>query len=232
MVIRFVLFFLLVLSKSFAAAPATHLFFAQMWLDTHPYYATDDRVAFFIGTEFPDIRYLGTISRKQTHEKNVTIEMIKSSSSPFISGMRVHVFLDIKRKSFVAKSHLFDAFTDIPKKNHMFFLKLLEDEIYWNRIDTQLILNSLPTTLIEEVEQGVDKETVEKWHLSLMKYFKQKPSTYLKILSENGEGFLSVDAETIKCWAEVLPIYAKKQIFVKYSENLVDYMKVQFSESP
>lgn len=58
-----------------AAAPNTHVYFAQQWIDIHQM-PEEDQNAFIIGTLFPDIRYLGTISRDKTHEKGVTPEKI------------------------------------------------------------------------------------------------------------------------------------------------------------
>ncbi len=210
-------FLILCGSVAQAAAPATHVLYAQLWMEQN--YIADPQL-FVAGTLFPDIRYLGTISRAHTHEKGITPKKIRQTASPFKAGMRLHVYLDETREKFVKDSKIEKELTAIPKKYRVLFLKVLEDEIYWNQVDTQLAQNALAIIHDQEIEAGVDEETVLAWHRSLTDYFDQRPSLFFKQLALEGKGFLQADAETIAQWAQILPSYALNRTFIDYSNKM------------
>ena len=207
-----------------AAAAGTHLYFAQIWMDA---YSSFDRGAFVNGTLFPDIRYLGTISRKKTHEKGLTAQKIRSTRCPFKAGMRLHSFLDERREYFVKKSGILSQMEKISKKQRVFFLKLLEDEILWSRIDTELARNSLMDLLDQEIDLA-DSQTVQKWHQLLLLYFEQKPTDHFSALIAKGASFVDLDSETMAAWIPLLQEYASHPKYINYVDRLIFYMMMQF----
>ena len=208
------------LSTLEAAAPATHLLFAQRWLEHD---TTSERDTLIVGTFFPDIRYLGTIPRKATHEKGLTIKKIKETTSAFKKGMRLHAYLDEEREFFIEVCSIFDHLKAIPKNVRVLFLKVLEDEILWDQIDSQAALRSLSTVYPEQLEL-VDEETATAWHASLRDYFEHCPSLFFQKLANEQKGFLQADAATIKEWCDLLPYYAAQPIFINYVEQMIIYV--------
>ena len=65
---------LFIFNNAFACAPSMHAFIAELWLDTYQVKDEANRKAMIIGALFPDIRYLGKVSRAQTHTKNVSLQ--------------------------------------------------------------------------------------------------------------------------------------------------------------
>jgi hypothetical protein len=203
-----------------AAAPGTHVFFAQQWMAEHPIESIEDQKAFITGNLFPDIRYLGTISRSKTHEKDLSAEKIKKSSSFFKAGMRLHAYVDVQREKIVKKAGISYALKVVPKNLRVLFLKTLEDEIYWDKIDLQFAQDSLCFFCADEYAQDVSKQTIQKWHHIMTDYFKQRPSEFLKMRADNGESFLDADADTVKVWSRLIPQYASDPVFIEYAKTL------------
>jgi hypothetical protein len=202
-----------------AAAPATHVVFADMWLNEHRVTDSEERAEFIIGTLFPDIRYLGTIKRDETHEKNVTVEKILQSETPFLAGMRLHVFVDEKREKFLDKYGAISQLKEIDKEHRVLFLKMVEDEILWDNCEWNQIIEMLQTIYPQQL-LWVDQDTAEKWHQEMIFYFRQRPSVLLQQLAENNQGFLKVKPKTIQKWAEIFPVYVNDPYFIEYTENL------------
>ncbi|NGX42372.1 MAG: hypothetical protein K940chlam7_00652 [Chlamydiae bacterium] len=204
-----------------AAAPGSHLFFAEWWIDANGIFDQNCRDEFIIGNLFPDIRYLGTVKRRMTHVKGVNKDDIKNADSYFRAGILLHSFVDEEREKFVKKYKIFKKLDFIPKKGRVFFLKLLEDEILWENINLPQAQSALESIYPEEADTGVDLETINEWHSLMIDYFKQKPSVLLKNLKEKDLGFLHADKETVAKWSEILPILAKDPDFIQYMEKLI-----------
>lgn len=212
----------------YSAAPATHVHTAELWMQIYPFEDEDARLAFVAGTLFPDIRYQGSISRQETHEEGVTANKIRKTSSAFTAGKRLHAFVDVKREKFVEKNKIYSHLNMISKKDRVLFLKMLEDEIYWDRTDCQFAQVSLSRIYAEEVKTGLKDEEIERWHQTMIDYFKQRPSDFLLALSEEGKGFLKADAATVKEWCVLLPLFAKDPYFIKYTDDLSEHLKAQY----
>jgi hypothetical protein len=213
-----------------AAAPATHVYFAQLWMDLNGIQQLDMQNNLIAGTLFPDIRYLGTIKRDQTHEKGITTEKIRNSSNQFKAGMRVHAYLDVEREKVVKRTKISSQLSAIPKELRVLFLKTLEDEILWEQVRSQQVLQALVVVYPEEIEEGVTDETAIEWHETLIDYFNQKPSLFLQYRASQGLGFLKADHKTIEEWSRLIPLYAKKPVFLDYMDDLVDTMTKKFSQ--
>jgi hypothetical protein len=223
--VREILFasFLFLTAHVHAAAPATHVVFAELWMSANPIDDPVQRREFIIGTLFPDIRYLGTVKREETHETGVTANLIRKSETSFIAGMRLHVFVDLKREKYLEKYGTHSKLKKISKKHRVLFLKMLEDEILWNDCEWNEIIEMLEEIYPEQLN-WVDQATAEKWHQEMIRYFHQRPSLFLQQLADNNQGFLKVDAKTIKIWAEVFPQYVQDPYFIEYTENLKNYL--------
>lgn len=212
-----------------AAAPATHIYFAQLWMDLNGIDQLEEQNALIAGTLFPDIRYLGTISRASTHEKGITTEKIRHSSNMFKAGMRVHAYLDIEREKVVKYTKISSHLSSIPKHLRVLFLKTLEDEILWDNIDCQQAQQALIAVYPEELDEGVSEKTANEWHETMIDYLNQKPSEFLRERALKGKGFLNADRDTIEEWSRLMPVYAKKSVFLNYMDELISTMTLKFT---
>jgi hypothetical protein len=206
-----------------AAAPATHVVFAEMWLNAHEIYDPASRSEFIVGTLFPDIRYLGTIDRDETHETKITPDKIRKADTFFRGGMRLHVFVDVQREKFISKYRVNSHLKAIPKDLRVLFLKVLEDEILWNDCEWQTITEMLQVIYPEQLLY-VEEDIAQEWHQKMSLSLSQKPSLFFQYLAENDLGFLKADAKTIKLWAEIFPEYANDPYFIKYTKDLKEHL--------
>ena len=127
--------------------------------------------------------------------------------------MWLHAFVDVKRKKFATKSGIYSRLKMIRKRYRVTFLKLLEDEIFWDHIKCQQWQQSLKTIFPEEIEAGVEIQIIQKWHQTLNDYFRQRPSALLNHLAESHQGYLNVDPKTIAMWSIILPALAADSRF-------------------
>jgi hypothetical protein len=129
-----------------AAAPVTHVLLAEKWIEYKEHYNKKEKRAFILGTLFPDIRYLGVVTRNKTHEFELTISDLEKKQSPFIKGKRLHAWVDETREALVVKWNIYSKLKSIKdQKYKATFLKLLEDEILYTQRDWQNIRHYLLT---------------------------------------------------------------------------------------
>jgi hypothetical protein len=154
------------------AAAITHIVFADKVLKDLP---NVSRKEFFIGTSFPDIRYIRVIEREKTHVPNLSIENIKAESNSFRAGFLLHSLLDKLREEYLDKNGLYEL---IPKTGlTVQALKLFEDQVLRDKVsDWNTVADSMNDILPEETEFGILGENISKWHNILKDYVMQKPS--------------------------------------------------------
>jgi len=153
------------------AAPATHIIFAEKFLDNNP---SLSRKEFILGTSFPDIRYLGVIQREETHLSPITPELLHDVARPFMAGVAFHNHIDLLRKSYWEDSGLL---TDLPQSPYISqALKVYEDMIlYDNCTNWSEIGGYFNTVLDEEVDFNISSANIARWHKMLQAYLASKP---------------------------------------------------------
>ncbi len=153
------------------AAPITHIVFTEKVFDK--LFKDKTRKDFFVGTLFPDIRYLNVISRDKTHYDNLSIAKLINDES-FAAGVKFHSIVDQAREKFVVENN---TYLLCPKSKYITqSLKILEDEIFYNYVeDWEVIINYLNKILPIEKDSGIAKKYLEKWHLLLQQYFHHEP---------------------------------------------------------
>ncbi len=153
------------------AAPITHIVLANKIFKDLP---NISRKEFFVGTSFPDIRYIRVIDRDKTHVKDVSLENIKNESS-FKAGFLLHSLVDKLREDYLDKNGLYNL---IPKSGlAMQAVKLFEDKILYDKLsDWSFVADYFKDILPEESEFPIQKQDISKWHKILSDYLAQKPS--------------------------------------------------------
>lgn len=142
------------------------------------YFAHLDKEKFFIGTVLPDIRYFGRVDRDKLHFSNVSLEEIKRENS-FLAGLKFHSLLDEVRENYLQANDIYSLCPE--SKYKVETVKALEDEIYYNKLlDWKIIINYLDDVLPEELELGLEKNFVLKWHKILQEYYSEKPNDKIR----------------------------------------------------
>ncbi|OGN02713.1 MAG: hypothetical protein A2655_03315 [Candidatus Yanofskybacteria bacterium RIFCSPHIGHO2_01_FULL_43_42] len=154
------------------AAPITHIVLADKVFDE--YFPNLSKDKFLVGTSFPDIRYLRVIKREQTHPKNITLSDIKSVES-FNGGLLFHILIDRVRENYMQEN---DIYSLMPASKLITqTLKLLEDELFYDRLENWGLVSSyFDNVLSEELEYPVKEKDVLKWHKLLQSYLSEKPT--------------------------------------------------------
>lgn len=153
--------------------PATHILIAEKFYKQH--FSHLDRQAFIIGTCFPDIRYPAKIKRQHTHLSDPPLSAIKTST-PFQAGMLFHSKVDTSWNHYI-RAHKERLFSVIPHDRPMFHtMKILQDKyLYAKHEGWHEITVFFNTTLPEELEFGVSKALVKRWHGFLAHYLGKPP---------------------------------------------------------
>ena|SRR5258708_1521618 len=153
------------------AAPITHIVLANKVLNDLPKVSRKD---FFVGTSFPDIRYIRVIDRDKTHIKNVSLEDIKNETG-FKAGFLLHSLVDKLREDYLNKNGLYNL---IPKSGLATqAVKLFEDKILYDKLsDWSIVASYFKDVLPEEKEFPIQEESISKWHKILSDYLAQKPT--------------------------------------------------------
>ncbi len=129
---------------------------------------------FFIGTSFPDIRYLRIIKREKTHFENVKMKDIEKEND-FTAGLKFHSILDQIREDFIVKNNAYDLFPN--SKLSTLALKLAEDRILYNNTqDWQEYIDYLNEVLVDEINFGLKADDIKKWHELLQQLFSHSPN--------------------------------------------------------
>lgn len=154
------------------AAPATHIIFADAFLRSATQFSRAD---FIIGTSFPDIRHLGSISREASHLQPIDLTHIHTEQDPFMAGMRFHNYVDLMRNVYWKETGMLDQLPQAPYLQQA--LKLREDIVLYDHVTDwpQVVqyFDSVPAT-----EQGftVPDSDIQHWHNIVAQYIAERPT--------------------------------------------------------
>jgi hypothetical protein len=154
------------------AASITHVALTEKIFDK--FFHDKIRKDFFIGTSFPDIRYLKVIDRDKTHYNDLSIADLGNDES-FSAGVKFHSILDHARENFIVEN---DTYSLCPKSKYITqSLKILEDEIFYQHVkDWTVYIEYLNEILHIEKDYGIAERDLKKWHSLLQQYFQQQPN--------------------------------------------------------
>lgn len=217
----FFIFSITFIKTCFAAAPLMHLCLASKYLATHgTKYSPEQKNSFLRGTSFPDIRYLGGISRSKTHDGDATLENIYKTASPFEAGKKFHAWVDEVREQHVEEWKIYDKLKELgklPQKQSALFLKLIEDAVLFNNTSNKTIdaIMLFSTIDPEEYQYGVSTEKLLRWHAILTIYLSFQTTWTFKISS-------LLFSNTLNHWADLIPKMAQEKVLINYVGRLLD----------
>ena len=153
------------------AAPITHIVLTEKIFNK--FFIDKTKKDFFIGSLFPDIRYLKVIDRDKTHFKNLTIVDLENNDS-FSAGLKFHSIVDIVREKFIIANNVYSL---CPKSKYITqSLKILEDEIFYQYVKNwDIYKNYFNEILSSEKKFGISEKDLRRWHSLLQRYLKKQP---------------------------------------------------------
>jgi hypothetical protein len=152
------------------AAPVGHIICALALLNNSAIKMSDPE-NFFIGTSFPDIRYVANLDRKTTHKlKENNLSYVLKAPTSFEGGRRFHVLVDKKREEHMRNNNAYRFVENNNFKSHM--LKMVEDKILFDRLkNTNFNAQKIFTNINEEERSyGLDDRVLKGWHKVLAGY--------------------------------------------------------------
>lgn len=214
--------FLMGASSAFSAAPIFHALIAEKWIEIFNDVDESARSDFIAGTLFPDIRYLGTIRREETHETGVTLDDILQTTDVFEKGKRLHVWVDETRCRLIKELRIMDQLVSVPKEHKVTFLKLLEDEILCQENDWTYICYDLDQFVPKMgYDYQVLKRTLIQWNVLLKFYFRHTPSELLARFSLSNQGILTIPPYLIQQWSDLIVRLSNEAFVQSYMLNML-----------
>lgn len=217
-----------ILNNTFACAPSMHAFIAELWLDTYQVKDEANRKAMIIGALFPDIRYLGKVSRAQTHTKNVSLKQINDATDYFEKGKLLHAYVDEQHALFLRQYSLSLLLPPTILNQKKLYLELVLDEIIYNEEWGEQISKIISRSISQEKILNLNDLDLFQWHSLLTIYFTNYPSAHLKKLTLFNRDIWFLDATTIQLWSDMLQKSTQNPYFKDYARDLILFFKSRF----
>lgn len=219
-----------------AAAPITHAYLAEQYLERFPYSEPQDRCAFLIGNQFPDIRYLGGIPREATHFAHVTLEEIRNEPSPFIAGMKLHTYVDNQRMAYAAADHIYDYLVTeglldvIPNLTDLITtLKLIEDQLLYTSIARDSWFETMAAVLDAERTFGLPEAQLTRWHQIITVALALPPTTYSPVLLQ--KVLINFSTDQLEIMLSVVHTYSDDPRVQAYVSGLAAHFTALFDNA-
>lgn len=230
---RFILFMvtmsLVAQNICFAAAPLMHLYIASKYLERHGQrYSSEQKYAFLRGTSFPDIRYLGKLSRTETHEEDISLQKIYATASAFEAGKKFHAWVDEVREHFCTEYQIYETIKKMDPvflNNGCLLLKLLEDAVLFNNtnnvmLDALILFSSIDPDV---KNYNVATKDILRWHGILVVYLSAETNWFLKLAN-------LLFSKIPTGLEEKIPELARNQIIVNYVERLLEIFEKKIKD--
>ncbi|NGX60142.1 MAG: hypothetical protein KR126chlam3_01308 [Chlamydiae bacterium] len=215
------------LSSLFSAGPILHLWVAERFCEIYGIDDPDVLQGIFIGSEYPDIRYIVNFPRNLTHPTVVNFQEVTQSANPFELGMKLHSWLDFTRENFIDQT-IYTVISSYEDHHAATLLKFIEEEIladfYDGRKWSFIFDKVMPEELIITPE-----EAVLKWHGMIQWTMSFRPSWLLWAQSYRGNAF-GLSTETLYNWSYLIPELKQKPLFQNYLNALLEHLEAQLSE--
>lgn len=213
----------------YAAAPITHIYFAEQFIKKcKKEYTQKEKESFMRGTLWPDIRRLARIPRTKTHDKDVKLHDIIDAKDPFTAGRLLHCFVDEQRERITIREKVYDLISMVPKNHQSKFLKGVEDEILYADINVKESLAALKEYDKAERKGGIAQYDVRAWHKHLTTYLKQSPSDFLHERVRQKRGVLNFSALQVSMSSQLLDDFSKNKKMVTYVKTMTKEINALF----
>ncbi len=195
------------------AGPITHIVLAQKIYASH--FSTLAEKDFYVGTSFPDIRYLGVIEREKTHVPVTDKRAIQKQNS-FFAGVSTHVLVDQLRETYMTTNGVYDLVPKSPLITQA--MKLYEDAVMYPKCsDWQSVASYFDHILPGESAYGIAENDLRKWHTFLQFYFTHG------VTRESGEMFVRTTGKPDGFATELLKVYEELSTIPNFSRWITDF---------
>lgn len=202
------------------AAPITHVVLTDKVYKKH--FSDKDKKEFYIGTSLPDIRYLGVIERNKTHFKNLSLQDVMNHNS-VEAGLKFHSLVDNVRKQFMQKNNYYSLFLKSDLQTQA--SKVLEDRVLYNKVDSwSEIISYFNKICIGELDLGIERNALEKWHQLLRTYFANSPDDKDTVAFTTGMGFPLERAQEIITVIKGSEVKSAKKIILEFYDNFEELL--------
>lgn len=154
------------------ASPITHIVLADKVFDK--FFPDKNRKDFFIGTVFPDVRYLGCVKREETHLPQVSLKEIQNEKNSFMAGFKFHSLVDIINTKFIYSGPFANSYS-----KYYVAAGFIEEELFYDKIsDWNEIIDFFDNILPEEKEFNINIKNIDikKWHQIIQNSFCEVPN--------------------------------------------------------
>ncbi|OGY37243.1 MAG: hypothetical protein A3E36_00960 [Candidatus Andersenbacteria bacterium RIFCSPHIGHO2_12_FULL_45_11b] len=142
--------------------------------------------SYWNGVTFPNIRKLHVRTRHFTHPHPVSIASL-TGSNDFLTGMRVHAWIDETHDRFERHQTIAEHIPDHPLVPYA--RSLAEDELLYDAfLDWDVIQKALRTVHHDELYYVHERASVRKWHDVLQAYFLHKPNNESRMIFSRAIG--------------------------------------------
>jgi hypothetical protein len=178
------------------AAPVGHIFCALALFNSG--HEVLDKNAFLAGTSFPDIRYVSSLNRKETHKLSSTKLASVLDATPFEAGRRFHAWVDLEREKYMKAMNAYEFFKDMPYKSHM--LKFTEDRILWDKEKLKINSHEIFGKIYEEEKDYLSESQIKIWHGILATYLDTGHNFYFTRYLSTWMELRKLEKPLIKDW--------------------------------
>lgn len=210
-----------------SAAPLTHLYIGDIFLK---YYNVEDRKAFLLGNIYPDIRYMSSVSRANTHRDDVTLNEIIKEEDSFKKGCLLHCYVDVLRENLVEILHIYDMLEPLDRGYKSQLLKFIEDEYLHARCQTAEYVQINTAPIKQEFQHNLQLRDLQKWHLFISGYLTIKPSMQMYLLSMVTKEMFGIPSHILYEWSYEIPKLAHDPYLKKYTKYMLDRIEKTFTQ--
>lgn len=155
------------------ASQISHILYADQYLLKYPRPASKED--FIVGVLFPDIRRISNLTREQTHQHFLELDLNFEGLSSFEAGWKFHVWCDLRRNELLRDYGFFDL--DVLKGCHYLSYYFLEDKLLWGKYDNwETIYNIIVNHPRVKTYRALNKQDWKFWYEIVGKYLKKEPS--------------------------------------------------------
>lgn len=207
------------------AAPATHIVLLNKL--QKKYFSDKDKAALFVGTSFPDIRYLGVIERDKTHYSINKIHEVLDESA-FITGVRFHSLVDLVREEYMKNNDIYSFFDNSRYVSQA--IKVYEDRHLYEKIeDWGEIVNMFDSIYTEAESFGIKQDDIRRWHELLKEYLSVPISNDQIRIFIDGLGREGMSEEVIRVLQSIKDESKVKEIVTNFYEHFESLISEELS---
>ena len=154
-------------------APVMHIVLSLLILPLLP---DKDPKEFVLGASFPDIRYLGVIDRRVTHDPHPSWTAVVKEKSSFKAGMEFHALVDVMHDKYMKRNKVYNLLPPSCQESPN-YLKFFEDMLVYTKVSQwKKIADYFDVILKEELAFVDDKKAIELWHGNIKHYLMRQPA--------------------------------------------------------